>query len=658
MFKIYNELNGDYFAIIKNADEIKYYLYYNGTEQILKETESIVIDEKFAVGINIPRLSNSFGSNISYFFGNQGSTKVYVGGDNSGSYQFTGKIYSVGFSTDFNSNKILNNFDLDGIAIFDDLNVSGSPEPENANSLLDHTASYTLIPLEAYDTYFLDIGVSGYWEDYMPLSYFAQFVKNSEGADYYDLDFLQFNIGYPAPSSLKELETTSSWTYSELKREYSHPIVKNYSQLDNSLLTGWQNYTDLLEKSIKFYEYDTEEASIRSFVTFQYIEDGANLLQSNFIAEEPLSESGVIDLDNYSNWRTTKFNVIDNTIIYPKKTVDFNDLAIVYNLEFNVRGILTKPLSLRKLDLSSQALSSNSFNPIGTRFGVNLFPYKKAGIYFDYKSKNPFSIYKGTTPYLYLNRSSGIQVRGDFDQGISRGISMPVNAGLAPEYSVSAIQMWLRYDKDLFPGLGQELFEVDYLQDVIKFYFVADAENGNRAKIYAKKQSTGESFDDLTYYWNGILVKEPIVTAEEWGVLGITFDTPLLFNAYLGSLNLIGPVVFNNIAYYQANNLQTVQSTSIRPWIDIKIDYSTDPDINYSWSDWWGPSPGDGSLSWLGVLVTGTFALYGVNPSDVYKTYLGTNKIIFDDNEGLLVQDDKMLIYSNLSWQSADITAL
>lgn len=658
LFKIYNSLTEDYFSIIKNADEIKYSLFYNGTEQILKETTSIIEDEKFFVGINIQDLSNYFGSNISTFFGNQSSTKMYIGGDNSGSYQFTGKIYAVGIATEYNVNKISQYFDSDGIAIFDDTNVTGSFQPENANAVLEHTASYTLIPLEAYDTYFLDIGVSGYWEDYMPLSYFGQFVQNSEGVDYYDLDFLQFNIGYPSPSSLKELETISSWTYSELKQEYNHPTVKNYSQLDNALLTSWQNYTDLQQKSIKYYEYDVSGASIKSHITFQYIEDGSNLLQSNFTQDEPLSDSGVIDLEDYTNWRNTKFNVVDNTIIYPKKTIDFNDLAIVYHLDFEVRGILTKPLSLRKLDISSQALNSNSFNPVGTKFGINLFPYTKSGIYFDYKAKNPFSIYKGTTPYLYLNRTSGIEVRGNFDQDISRGISLPINAGLAPEFSVSAVQMWLRYDKNLFPGSPQEIFEIDYLQDTIKFYFVADAENGNRARVYAKSQSTGQDFNGITYYWNGSIVREPVITAKEWGVLGLTFSDSLLFNAYLGSLNMIGPMVFNNIAYYQANNLQTIQSTRQRPWTDIKIDYSTNPDTEYAWSDWWGPNPGDGTYSWLGVLVTGTSELYGVNPSDVYKTYLGTNKIIFDDNEGLSLSDDKMLIYSDLFWQTSDIIAL
>lgn len=658
LFKIYNALTEDYFVIIKDSDVIKYIIYYNGIEQVLEETISIIEDEKFVVGINIERLSRYFASNVSSFFGNQNGSKMYVGGDDSGIYQFTGKIYSIGLETEYNTNKIIQYFNENGIVEIDDLNTTDSNDSINANALLSHTASYTLIPLEAYDSYFLDIGVSGYWEDYMPLSYFAQFVQNLEGADYYDLDFLQFNIGYPSPSSLKEIEEIGSWTYQELKQEYQNPTVKTYNQFDNSLLTGWNDYLDLSEKSNKFYEYDTFTDAIRSYVSFQYIENGANLLDTRLTIEEPLKEGGVLDLEKYPSWKNTKFNIVDNALIYPKRNIDFNDLAIVYHLEFNVRGILTKPISLRKLDISSQSFNSNSFNPIGTRFGVDLFPYKKAGIYFDYKSNNPFSIYKGSTPYLYLNKKSGIEVRGEFDKLVSRGISMPINAGLAPEYSVSAAQLWIKYDKDKFPATEQELFEIDYLGDTIKFYFFANSKFGNRAKIIAKSKNTGKLINGITYYWNGLIVREPLITSKEWGVLGISFSQPLIFNAYLGSLNLTGPAVFNNIAYYQANNLQIVQSTNQRPWIDIKTDFLTDPDTEYEWRYWWGPSPEDGTYSWFEVLVVSTTEQYGINPSVVYKTYLGTNKIIFDDDNGLSVDDDKLLIYSDISWQSSDVIAL
>ena len=44
--------------------------------------------------------------------------------------------------------------------------------------------------------------------------------------------------------------------------------------------------------------------------------------------------------------------------------------------------------------------------------------------------------------------------------------------------------------------------------------------------------------------------------------------------------------------------------------------------------------------------------LYGVNPSDVYKTYLGTNKIIIDDAEGMIFDAEKLRLYSDTDWQT------
>ena len=42
----------------------------------------------------------------------------------------------------------------------------------------------------------------------------------------------------------------------------------------------------MLQKSAKYYEYDTTSASIRSYLTFQYVADGANALQDSFTITE------------------------------------------------------------------------------------------------------------------------------------------------------------------------------------------------------------------------------------------------------------------------------------------------------------------------------------------------------------------------------------
>jgi hypothetical protein len=640
LFKIYNRLTGNYFSVRKDLDEIHYYLYFNGTEEEIYTTDVIVVDEKYAAGIEIDTLATFFGGNVAAFFGNRNGLEMYVGGDETGTFQFTGKIYSVGLSTAYNSTQISSHFETNGTAILDSALATGSAESANAIALLEHTASYTLLPSEAYDTYFLDIGVSGYWEDYLPLSYFAQYITNDVGNQYYDLDFLQFNIGYPSPTKLAEYEETGSWTYGELKEEYSHPVQETYYQLDNIIFTGWNNYQDMAEKAVKYYEYDTTDAVIRSYITFQYIAEGANEPISNFGTYVPPKEGGIISVDQYPNWLTTKFEVVDNTLIYPTKTVDFNDLAIVYHLDFNIRGILRKPIRLRRLELASQAFNDNAFNPVGTRFGVNLFPYTRSGLYYDYKAQNPFSIYKGSTPYLYLNRTSGIEVRGDFDPLVARGLAVPINSNLADNYRVSAAQIWMRFDQDQFPATPTEIFEIVYKGDTIKFYFVADNPEGTRARIYARSLNTAQDYNGISYFWNGSLVREPVLTIKEWGVLGVAFASALNFDLFIGGINLTGPLVFNNIAYYQANNLQQVQSSLTRPWLRVESDGVT----NFDWAYWLN------SFTWEGVLIISASDLYGVNPGEVYKTYIGTNKIIIDDDEGMIFDAQKVKIYNDTTW--------
>jgi hypothetical protein len=587
LVKIYNPLNSDYFTIVKDADEIKYSLTYNGASELLFTSDPILTNTLFSIGFNINTLVNNFGNNIPAFFGNQNILKMYVAGDESGDYSFTGRLYSFGLSTSLNSSKILNNFESNGIVLID-----------KGQELIDHTASYTLLPSEAYQKYFLDIGVSGYWQDYLPLSYFGQFVENAQGEKFYDLDFLQFNIGHPTTSELTE---------------------------DSG--------------SMQMY-YDTTGAQIKSYVTFQYLIDGANI-PTDFANQETPNEYKIVDVSEYEDWETTRFEVLNNSLIYPIKSVDFNQLAIVYSLEFNSRGILTKPILLNRLQLASQALNDNSSNTIGTRFGVDLVPYKKNGIYFSYKSKNPFSIYKESTPYLYLTKNSGIEIRGELDILENRGLSLPINKEFSTSYGVSAMQLWTRYDQDTFPSTPTELFEINHKNGSIKFYLQANSSIGNRGKIFALNEN-GIEYNGLSFYLNGNLVREPVLSIKEWSTIGISFLTPLNFDSYLGSINITGPAIFNNIAYYQASSLQEVESRTIRPWFKVLTDGVT----VFDWQFWFN------NFTWDGMLVIGSSQFYGINPTDIYKTYIGTNKIIVDDGEGLVYQPEKLKVYTEIEWST------
>ena len=638
LIKIYRNDTSDCFIIKQEGQSVKYVLQYGGETQTL-HTVAISTSTLFSVGINIDTLVNSYGQNIASFFGNRNFLKVYVAGDEEPENTFTGNIYSVGFATEINNKEITGFYNENGFAIFNSNFLS--------TDLISHTASYTLLPTIAYGQLFLDVGISGYWEDYMPLSYFAQFIENDIGNEFYDLDFLQFNVGYPSPSKLIESDQpTESWTYQDLDNKYSSPIQKTYADLDNFLFTNWNDYGDMTTRTEKVYEYDTELSSVRTYVTFQYVEDGANANQNYFSRIEKARQGKIIDMDEHPLWSITKFEVVDNTIIYPTKSINFNNLAIVYRIEFKSRSTISKPITLNSLAITSQVFNDNSFNPIGTRFGTNIFPYKKSGIYYDYKSKNPFSIYKGSTPYLYMTRNSGIEVRGNFENTVDRGLSIPVNTQVASNYQINAMQIWYRYDEPRFPGSPTPLFKINNKEEEIQFYVVTNNDLGNRARVFAINTNTGLPYNGVSYFINGSLVKEPVLTIKEWSVIGLRFANSLNFNSYIGSIDMNGPGVFNNVSYYQSTDLQQVQRVITRPWIKVKSDGS----IDYEWQYWID------NYLWEGMLSVSVSEIYGVSPETIYDSYIGTNKIIIDDQEGLIVDADAIRVYSGVQWSSETVS--
>jgi hypothetical protein len=85
-----------------------------------------------------------------------------------------------------------------------------------------------------------------------------------------------------------------------------------------------------------------------------------------------------------------------------------------------------------------------------------------------------------------------------------------------------------------------------------------------------------------------------------------------------------------------------------RPWANVKTEDGT----NFDWQHW------KTNYSWNGMLVVSTSSTYGVNPSEIYKTYIGTNKIIIDDGEGMILDSDKLKIYDAVEWSSSVVTAV
>jgi hypothetical protein len=675
LFRIEKENTNSYFLIQLLNNQISYIINYNGISETIYSPLVAEPGELVDIGLNIPSFVSRFGNPASDFFGSLSDLRMYVGGDKNGTSTFTGKIYSIGLCTKYNFQKIRSLFNEIGVPVWNEdlfaiyqnnqlINVDGGIDTtsmppyggitDTANGaisgggvfildedyLVDHVASYTLVPDTVFDTYKLTVSSSAYWEDQLPLTYFAESVLDKRGDQYFDLDFIQFNVDYPVTSKTIAIETDpESWTYAELANEYGVPFQRTYTSLDNYLFTGYNDYEDLKNKISKDYRYDTDGALVKTYVTFQYTELGANQTYFYFTKTERPSRDGV--LVPGSDWMTTKYEVVDNMIIYPPKGVDFNDLSIVTHIEINVKDSEVNNVEIKKLSYASQALNESDSSPIGTRFGTPIYPYTKTGIYYDFKKDNPFSIYTGSSPYLYLTKTSGIQLKGKYDPHVNRGLLIPVNESRAEGFKIIAMQMAVRFDGDYFPYAPTQIFEIQSKDSYIKFYMVASDPTGRRAKIYAIDARTGLVQNGIGFYWNGKIVKEPVLTLQEWGFLGINFSNSLNFSFFEGAVRLTGPLLFNSISYYQSTNLQEVQSISERPWFRVKVlgSYGLD------WEFW-----DNGSFNWNKVLVLSETSYYGVNPSDVYKSYTGTNKIIVDDSRPISIGQYSYTVFTDINW--------
>ena len=635
IFQIYNIDNGDYFKATLESDVIKYYFSYNQNITTLSESVSVLEDTYVPVGFNLTSMVDYFGSNLSTFFGNKSKLKIYLGANSGGLENFKGKFFKFHIFSNYNISLIPDLFELNGFA-----------KTNKGNDFRAHTSTYSLIPQLKYQKFYLDTASAGYWEDYIPLSYFGSYVNNNRGEKIYSLDLLQFNLDYPAPTSLSSTEQESAWDYQGLDLAYDHTVQRSYNQLDNALFTGWEDYEDVGQKSIKTYYYNTSNSMIRSYVSFQYIELGANKNLNDFDTENIVSlrNDKILNISNFSNWQNKIFEVADNTIIYPPVGVDFNLLAIVVHLDFKIQGTQNKNIKLKKLEIASQAFDHNSAKKIGTRFGVPIYPYKKTGIYYDYQAKNPISIFKESAPYLYLTKKSGVEVRGSFSPFINRGVGVPINKSLSNNYKISALQMWLRYSFDKFPYGSVQVFEVQHKNDTIQFFVSAISQQGDRGKLFAINKSNGQNVNGLAFYINGTLVKDPVLEAKEWCVVGVSFANSINMDNFLGYINLNGPFVFNNISNYQSTALQDIQSKVYRPWLRVKNNGSFD----LEWTYW------DTSYDWNGVLILSSSELYGVDPSILYENYTGRNKIVIDSNtvDNLIFTADSVKIYSDTSWQT------
>ena len=640
LIHIVNTLTNKKFEININGYDVTY--IYDGEE--LSDTGFTVSNIHFAVGIHMPSLTRFFNFELSSFFGSPEFLQMYVGGN--GTETFEGKIYRVGFSDQINYESISEHFKENGIA-----------DNEDEALLEGHYASYTLSPFFRYNTYFLDISISAQWEEYFPLSSFASYISLSKGERAYDLDYLQFNMGYP---SLVEIVSTTvdnpDWTYQELFNAYNDPIQKSYEILDNEILTGYVNYANLAANIITEYQIDTSGSSLDAYVTFQLVAEGADEPLSSFVHTKNLTDSYTIYAEeentNENPYRAyqTRFRLIDGTIIYPPKKISFENVAMVVHFDIQQDGIISNPLKVRSLEIASKALNQNSLTPIGTKTGLPIYPYVKTGIYYSGKSKNPVMISKNSLPYLYLTEGGGIKVLED-DDVKEYGMIVPINEIKKPDYLVGAIQMFLKYDVDRIISAPQAIFTLSYPNGVMEAILVPD-QTYNRFSLILRDQQTKQPVQGFSFYENGIKTDTPYISKHEWNSIALAFDIPINFGGYSGSLNLLYGCSFDNISFFKSSGLNEFSVIIPKIWNDVLYGQpDTEPPAIVDWQYWYDEN---GVLSvpneWKDVYVLDETTKFSITPKEIYKTYVGTNIVVVDDNTGISLVNDDFTMFADQTW--------
>jgi hypothetical protein len=542
-----NKETQDVVQIILNVNTNTILYLYNDT--LLKSIPFNINNVKkyFIVGFDIEQLSLSYSTILRNFFSVPQNIEIKVGGNDTN--QFSGRIYNIHFNNKFFNNKDISGyFDENGIA-----QVNGSAEVLDNDFIVDYIGNYSLLFKKTNSNIIMDIGSQGYWEDSIPLSRLGSFINTSKARQVYDLDLIQFNIDYPSSAFV----------------------------MDN---------------------FDKEE-DVQAYISLQRFEDVGGIAYSNFSNTKNLNGKKYIDFEDITtNIDTTKFRVVDGTVIFPpKRIINFANAYVTVHLEMRSHGIKTEPIALQGLALTSLAVDESSLYPINTTTGNDIFPFTRTGQSYSPKIKNPFAISKESIPYLYLTADSGITAipYPDIDEKnintVGRGISFPINPQRNEEYEFYGSSLWFAYNNNNAIDTRKKIMSL-YTQEK-RYNFYLEPEKLNKRGKFVVYEANGIGIetlsDDFDIFENGIK-KEVYVRPLTWLFLAIVPKSSINLNNIVGQLETYPGIIANNVTFYEKS-------------LDKKID-------------------------------------------DIFESHLGLSNIVVQDPSSILIQSDSTRVDSNISW--------
>jgi hypothetical protein len=317
-----------------------------------------------------------------------------------------------------------------------------------------------------------------------------------------------------------------------------------------------------------------------------------------------LSEKRYIDFDQSNiNLDRTKFRIVDNTVIFPpKKSIAFDKAYMTFHIEMKSQGNKTRPVKVQRMSLSSLAFDQGiaQLYPVGTKTGNSVYPFTRVGPTYSNKIKNPFLIYKDTSPYLYLTGDSGMQsipypeIESEASINFARGISLPVNPKKTEGTEIYGMHIWAMYNKSNVFEETEKCFSFYYDDEKYNFYLVPET-GGKRAKLVARKEFffSEEEAQDVLLYKNGIQ-QNVYIDAFSWSLITIQFLNPVDLSQKVGQFEIYPGILFNNLTVYEET-------------INKKVD-------------------------------------------DIFESHLGLSNIVSDDTTTLLINSNELSLFSDIKW--------
>jgi hypothetical protein len=600
------------FEICASSEDIIYLL--NGVEierRHVRDAEDPTI--KAVAGINIDLFRN-ISSDAFSFFSDLSRLRLYIGGKPGTFNTFTGPLYEISLMSSLDVSKISSSFDSDGYATHTEVSEFETLIP-----------AYKLVGTSTLGTFNLDISSSGYWEDYTPMTIFKKELTLEDGTTLEDVSMLQVNVDYP---TVPPGATT----------------------------------------------YDTSNSYARFYVAFQNASDG--IVMTSGRTDVSAKSNGVVIPG--VDWETERYEIVDGMVIALPDHDDVDDLILIYSMEIKSSSISTTPVIIRSFEICSLTFDEQTLRPIGTKYGTKIYPFKEIEDESYVSSKdNYFKIYKGTTPYLYLTSKTGVSVVGDIksptDQDyVHRGIVAIINQDLAQNYDISSIMMSVRYQDKYFPTTKTPVFEIEgHIFDegtiknaYLRFYIQSVNQDNTRGRLFCEasiSQGSFSAYENIVYYWNGNIVGYPQMSSGEWGMLAISFTNFIKFPAVSGTFEILGKLLVDNVSVYKISETTASSSTTINTWNTALYGSGTwglvlDTDGTETPTN----DPADDNL-WFNTYSIVKTSTKPVDQTEIYRSYLGTNKIIVDttdSNIAIRPESCEYVIYNAVEWKTSVLDAL